>query len=543
MSLELEATMPVQASRRAYSVTLFLILLISYGYFMPKWADWGANSRADLVYAVGDSGVLYIDDYHTNTGDKACYPTDAFTREEGNPAGGSCAGHFYTDKSLGPSLVALPFYMLFKGIAALPPVERFIASGSGLGSLSDTLNADGQGIRPQAVYEYMALTFMTFFASALPSAYLGVVLFWMAARFARKDSYAFLLALAYGLGTMAFPYSNALYQHQLAAFGAFVGFFLLWHVINENASLRWLWLVGLLFSFAAITEYPIIPALGILFLWAVYRMPNRLALYRVVVAAIPLLLLLAAFNYTTFNSVLPVGYNYSTNWQGEHQTGFLSLQLPSGENLLRLYGLTFSPVRGIFLTSPFLLLAIWGFTLMWRERQDQRGATLAIALFTAYFFFYNSSSVMWWGGFTVGPRYLIPMLPFLCLPFIFVLNHLLSKVWGRLLVRIFIAVSVFSVWGMTIAGQSWPEVREWPLTFQQMNATNTLLDHSLPLLADGKIARNYGMIVGLPGLVSLLPLLLALAAVYLLVPRLLDRHLKPVSLKPQSLTQATGVTD
>ena len=84
--------MPVKSSRHAYSVTLFLILLICYGYFMPKWADWGANSRADLVYAVGDKGVLYIDDYHTNTGDKACYPKGAFTAEEGNPAGGSCAG-------------------------------------------------------------------------------------------------------------------------------------------------------------------------------------------------------------------------------------------------------------------------------------------------------------------------------------------------------------------------------------------------------------------------------------------------------------------
>jgi hypothetical protein len=535
--------MPVQASRRAYSITLFLILLISYGYFMPKWADWGANSRADLVYAVGDKGVLYIDDYHTNTGDKACYPQGAFTPQAGNPAGGACAGHFYTDKSLGPSLVALPFYMIFKGLAALPPVERFIASGSGLGSLSDTLNADGEGIRPQAVYEYMALTFMTFFASAAPSAFLGVVLFWMAARFARKEGYAFLLALAYGLGTIAFPYSNALYQHQLAAFGAFVGFFLLWRVIYENASLRWLWLVGLLFSFAAITEYPIILALGIQFLWAVYRMPNRLALYRVVLAAIPLLLLFAGFNYASFNSVLPVGYIYSTNWQGEHQTGFLSLQLPSGDNLLRLYGLTFSPVRGIFLISPFLLLAVWGFFLMWRERKEQRGVTGVMALFVAYFFLYNSSSIMWWGGFTIGPRYLIPMLPFLCLPIVFALNHLLDTLWGRVLAGLLIAVSVFSVWSMTIAGQSWPEVTEWPLTLPQMNATNTLLDYSLPLLAEGKIARNYGMIAGLPGLLSLLPLLVALAVPGLFLPRVLFRRPKPISREPQNRAQATGVAD
>ena len=48
-------------SRRAYAVILFLILVVCYGYFLPKWADWGANSRANLVYAVGDKGVLYIE--------------------------------------------------------------------------------------------------------------------------------------------------------------------------------------------------------------------------------------------------------------------------------------------------------------------------------------------------------------------------------------------------------------------------------------------------------------------------------------------------
>jgi hypothetical protein len=98
--------MNAQPSRRTYAITLFLILMVCYGYFMPRWADWGANSRADLVYAFGDQGVLHIDDYHENTGDKACFPGpfDAATE--------TCTGHYYTDKSLGPSLLALPFYMV-----------------------------------------------------------------------------------------------------------------------------------------------------------------------------------------------------------------------------------------------------------------------------------------------------------------------------------------------------------------------------------------------------------------------------------------------
>lgn len=502
--------MTARLSRRTYAITLFLMLLVSFGYFMPKWADWGANSRADLVYAIGDRGVLYIDDYHENTGDKACFPGPY------DPETDTCNGHYYTDKSLGPSLLALPFYLVFKAVAALPPIERFIESGQSIGAFSDTLNPEGQGIRPQAVYQGLALTFITFFATGIPSALLGVTVFLFAARFSRRDADAFLLALAYGLATIAFPYSNALLQHQLAAFGAFIGFFLLWRVVHKKADRRWLWVVGALFGLTAITEYPVVPFLGVIFLWAAIVMPNRLALYRVVLGAAPLGLIFAAYNYAAFNTPLPVGYEYSTLWQTEHQTGFLSLTAPSLE---RLYGLTFSPVRGLFLISPFLLLAFPGFVQMWRARRDQRGLAAVLLLVCAGFFLYNASSVMWWGGFTVGPRYLVPMLPFLALPIIFPLSSLLATWWGRALTAGLVLFSLFSVWVMTIGGQAWPPVNEWPLTFEQMNAHSPLFDYSLPLAAQGNIARNYGTLLGLRGLASLIPLLIALAAIAVLVPR------------------------
>lgn len=520
-------------SRRAYAVILFLILVVCYGYFLPKWADWGANSRANLVYAVGDKGVLYIDDYHTNTGDLACYPgpyTPAANPED--KTGGSCEGHFYTDKSIGPSLLALPFYIVFKGVAALPPVQNLISNAGSLGSMADTLNPDGQGAQPQAVYEYMALTFITFFASAVPSAFLAVVIFFFACRFANKDSYAFVLALAYGLGTMAFPYSNALYQHQLASVGTFLGFFLLWRVVYEQANVAWLWLVGVLFSFVVITEYPVVPMLGVIFLWALYKIPNRIALYRVVLAAIPLGLLFAAYNYAIFQTPLPAGYEYSTNWQGEHQTGFFSLVLPTAD---RLYGLTFSPVRGIFVMSPFLLLSFGGFYLMWKERRDQRSTWLMFLFVIAGFFFYNSASEMWWGGFTVGPRYLVPMLPFVTIPIIFAFNRLFVHLGGRLVGALLVLASIFSVAIMTIGGQGWPPVNEWPLTINQMNASFPLVDYSLPLVIEGNVARNYGMFVGLKGLFSLIPLLVVVGVLLSLLLGLLRRSTRQTNFSASKL--------
>jgi hypothetical protein len=480
---------------------------------MPKWADWAANSRADLVYALVDEGVLTIDSYHENTGDKAFFE-----------------GHYYTDKSLGPSLVALPFYAVFKVIATLPPVQNLIENGQNLGRFSDTLNPEGQGYRPRAMYEGMALTFMTFFAVSVPSALLGMVVFLFAARFARKDSYAFVLALVYGLATPAFAYSNVLFQHQLSAFGAFVGFYLLWRVIYEQANVRWLWLVGVLFSFVVITEYSVVPFVGLIFLWAVYQMPNRLALYRVVLAGIPLGLVFAAYNLAIFHTPLPVGYEYSTNWQAVHDQGFLSITSPNPQTFL---GLTISPFRGLFFIAPVLLLGIPGLILMWQTRKEYRSVTVLLALIIGGFLLYNSSSVMWWGGFAVGPRYLVPMIPFLALPIIFAFNWLLPKPAGRVIVILLVALSLFNVWTQTISGQSFP-----PTDIEGIAITNPLIEYSLPLLAQGDIARNYGVIfLGLPGLFSLLPLILAVGAIYLLLPRWLDRR---VPLRTPSFEQAAS---
>jgi hypothetical protein len=522
--------MNLQTSRRTYAITLFLILLVCYGYFLPKWADWGANSRADLVYAVVDKGTLAIDDYHENTGDKACYP-GPYTLETD-----TCVGHYYTDKSLGPSLIALPFYAVFKGIATIPPIQNFIQSGKGMGAMDDTLNPEGKGIRPEAVYELLALTFISFFTTSIPSAILSVVLFLFAARFARKDIYAFIVALVYGLGTIAFPYSNVLYQHQLAAFGTFVGFYLLWRVIFEQANLRWLWVVGVLFSLVVITEYPVVIPLGILFMWAAVKMPNRLALYRVALGAIPLGLIFAGYNYAIFGSPMPVGYEYSTLWQDVHQQGFLSITMPS---LATFLGLTVSPFRGLFFLSPILLLGFAGIAYAWNDSKIDRSVVIVMSLVIGFFLLFYSSSVMWWGGSTVGPRYLTPMVPFLALPMIFAFNRWFASSVNRAVIVVLIALSFLNVWIQTTGGQSFPPA----FTEDGTTITNPLFQYSLPLISQGNIARNYGMIAGLKGILSYIPLLVAAGAIYLLVPRWLNRREQQQNLQSQTVEQAAGGTD
>jgi hypothetical protein len=192
--------------------------------------------------------------------------------------------------------------------------------------------------------------------------------------------------------------------------------------------------------------------------------------------------------------------------------------------------------------SPFLLLVFPGLYLMWRRASQQRGIVVLIGLIIAAFIGYNGASVMWWGGFTVGPRYLVPMLPFMALPIIFAFNAILPHLWGRLLSAAMIAFAVFSVGALTIAGQTWPPVETWPITIHEMNSSYPLFDYSLPLLAQGDVARNYGgILLNLPGLAAVLPLLIAVIVLLLALPYLPGLKRRP-SESPPSLEQVKEIS-
>lgn len=53
-----------QSSTSRIRWLVFLLLLVSYAYFLPRWADWSQTSRLDLTLAIVDQGTLKIDDYY-----------------------------------------------------------------------------------------------------------------------------------------------------------------------------------------------------------------------------------------------------------------------------------------------------------------------------------------------------------------------------------------------------------------------------------------------------------------------------------------------
>ncbi len=463
-------------SRHRQSLALFVVLLTCYAYFFPRWADWNENSRFNLVLALVDDGTVQIDKYVGNTGDYAYVD-----------------GHYYSDKAPGMALLGVPVYAAFRALVPDAALQHLHSVADDSRALGATLRPGGTGLQAGKLDVFVALALTTFVTVAVPSAGLGVLVAWMASQLGASRAQGLVVAVLYGLATNAFAYANSFVGHQTSATLLFAAFVLLFAIRRDMVRSWWLVGVGLLLGYAAITEYPTVLISGILGLYALAVSRSRLrTLLYLAAGVLPPLALMGVHDYAAFGTVLPIGYFHSALWTDVHSTGFVSLTYPHPDALL---GITFGVHRGLFFLSPFLLFAAPGYVALWR-RPERRAEFWVLLLAPVAFLLFNASSAMWQGGFAVGPRYLVASLPFLGL--VAGLGLVLS--WRRRMVRPIAAMAVTwsfaAVWTETIGGQAFPDY-----------TANPLFDFSLPRLLAGDIARNAGMLVGLPGWSSLLPLL------------------------------------
>ena len=233
---------------------------------------------------------------------------------------------------------------------------------------------------------------------------------------------ASLALLAYGFASSALPYSLLLFSHQLAAILLFAG----WEAYRAGAhsrSTRWVALGGALHGLALLSEYTVAPAVLLLSLEALFApaalgparpaLVSRRALAGLAGAALPLLGLLA-YHQAAFGHPLHTGYDHiSTEALAPiHAVGFLGVQLPRLDWLA--FSL-FSPGRGLIHSSPWTLLVPLG---LWHaaRRQPTRAELRGVLWVSACYLSFTASwdPAVW--GWVVGPRHLVPLLPFLVGP-------------------------------------------------------------------------------------------------------------------------------
>jgi hypothetical protein len=486
------------AHNRIDQIAIFVIALLCYAWFFPRWADPNQNSRLNMVVAVVDDGTFTIDKYVANTVDYA---------KVGN--------HYYSDKAPGTAFLGIPIYAGLRVVLDLPVLDGLTERLANSAAFQATLRDEGSGVLKDKVRFAIAQIVLSFITNALPTALMCALLYVLLLQWGASRGAGIFTALAYGLLTPAFAYANSFYGHQLSAALLFIAFYLLYqHNRPDAPSPSWFRLlsIGLLLGYSVVTEYPSLLIALALLIYAFFVMRRRGEWRRIAFMLFGLAFcaaVLLSYNTVVFGGPFKLGYGNSELWTSQHSAGFMSLTYP---HIDAVWGITFGLFRGLFILSPVLLLALPGF-VMWHRSRRLR-PEFAVALFSVLaMFLFNASSIMWWGGFAIGPRYLLPGLPFMALAVAFAIDPAMrGEVNARRRAGLALAVMLLGVWslaatwGMTLAEQAFPSdaIRD-----------NPYVQFALPNWLAGNIARNLGTIMGLRGLAGLLPLLTAVAGIVL----------------------------
>lgn len=233
----------------------------------------------------------------------------------------------------------------------------------------------------------------TLLCIALPGALVALMLY----RYARGKGFSApwsaCVALTTTLATQSLPYATIFMLHVPS------GALLLFAAISPRRTLA-----GLAAGLATVMNYLCAPALLILGLAGDRK-------WRFGAGAVPPLVLLAIYQKICFGSVFASSIAREDARFLSSGAMFGLFRLPQPDAL---FGISFSPYRGLFFFAPVLIMAVAG-VVVWFRNGDDRRMLGAVVLIFAIFFFVNASFNGWEGGFGIGARYLVPAIPLLAL--------------------------------------------------------------------------------------------------------------------------------
>lgn len=354
---------------------------------------WNVNTRLNLVFAIVERGTLAIDAYHAEfpheTNDKAYFD-----------------GHYYSDKIFGMSLPALPVYALAHALHGGPlpfHTAHYLLKGvsvavpGGIGALLFLLLLARTGTPPKRAVVLTAL-------AVAGSMWLGY----------GTVFYPYVPGIAAALGALyitLFPPAGRLTPANCLSIGLLCGLTLLCDLTFGLVILG----IGVVWLLRLLDQ------LGVIGLRAFAEMKGeRIRLKRALafsalfwVGVLAPLSLFAAYCLAIFGELtIPYRHEVDPFFREGMARGLMGITTPK---LASLYYITIHPYRGILYWSPLLVAGLAGCAVATR----QYGKRLLIGwlglwCFLSYLLF-NGAYYQWWGGWAMGPRLMIPMLPFVFL--------------------------------------------------------------------------------------------------------------------------------
>jgi hypothetical protein len=437
-------------------LALFALLLFACVYVHQKRFNSATPvSRLNLLHALVMHGTFRIDAFHQNTPDKAIHE-----------------GHYYSDKA--PGTVALAF-------------PGFVLAALGLGTLGVSLDSDTGWL----VSSWVACATSLGLLTALG----GVALFAWLCRWTPPRA-ALITTLAIFLGAAPLPYATLMFSHALAVGLLAVAIWAIqrqteegtrdagrgapskgvsrqWSVVNG----RWDWLAGFACGWVLASEFTaglIVVGIGV----GVLRLGWDRAL-RFALGAVPPLLLIPAYSWVCLGDPFTLPYSHQASFPAMSE-GLYAIKWPDPETA---YNLLVSPTRGLFFWSPFLVMAGFGY---WRLIQrSPRWFWFTYALPLLQVLVISGRVWDWQAGFTLGPRYLAPILPLLALPC--ALGVARFPRTGAVLALVSVLLTTLATLTDVTPGY---------------HIYNPLTELHIPLFLKGEFSPNLGMVLGLPPYLS-----------------------------------------
>ncbi len=312
-------------------------------------------------------------------------------------------GLLYSKYGPGQSLAAAPLYLLGKAAALVLPAYY----------------------RPEAAI--MAASTLTALATALTA----MLVMLAAVALGATQRGAVVLSLIYAFCTPALVYATQWFSEPLTGCLVLASFYALLRargvsLIKGQGLLR---VAGVAMAATVATRPDALLLMPPLLVYGVFTGESRQRLRRAVMILAPLLFTLAAlafFNQSRFGSPFETGYGRDNIYTQMDMHPVRSVQA----FFVAIYGLLLSPGKGLLEYVPVVLFLPLGALLLWRRRRNAEvvviGAVAAIALVV-----HADVLIRWVGGWSWGPRFLMPVLPLLLLLLAPLVGH--KAPGGRLL--------------------------------------------------------------------------------------------------------------
>lgn len=458
---------------------LWPLLLVAFLYLATFPYHRGLNNpnemtRVYLTVAIVDDGSFSIDGPVRRFGNVE----DKAIRE----------GRLYSSKAPLQSLVGVPFYAA--------------ARKAGLFESQDKRHIT---------------SFLRVVGSMIPAMLFLLVLFEFLRRRASRtglpEGSGTALWLAAAVGSMLYPYGITYSGHLWTALTTGMVFLLYPSLADPGLRRpkfrRRAMLLGFFAVAAPFAEYTavlfVVPLLAALFLCtAGWQKKSELVLLAVLGGLLPAAAGLYA-HHEMWGSAVKTGYSFLENqsFAEAHAVGFFGISLPRPTVFLRAL---FGAEAGLLFYSPYLVLGFFGLISALRRRGLSRSglpwslavASLAALLFEFYFISAHSN---WRGGWTVGPRYIIPVVVLLTVYGL----ETLSVRGARLL---FPALAGLSILNTGFAAALYPHLSEVYI--------NPLVTFLWPSYRDGYSTYGLAHVLGLQGhvanLVHVVPLLMLIGS-------------------------------